>query len=297
MVYKKLKLEVNNFNLVDSIYIYKKFKNGLDKNKVQYSHFAHYHHRPEDPNPTIRIKFDFIKDVTDETVKGIGIAEELMNTEHKISNYLDWENADIRDWLILSHHLASECVLILVDNDDYYEIIHNLPDNRFAYFIITFLKLLMEKLFNVNIPFDDKYLRYFDNISQKKIFNDYVEECKDRILLSSKGKIIYFANPELRDGSVDFRERFIHFILLCSLTFVTRSRPFIETEDIFYPELNNALNCNTGLESINELCSLINNRSIISFWTRICYMITFSCLKKFKIINCILGKIKQFKIK
>jgi len=243
MTYKKLKLEVGKFDLNNSSYIYRKFKNGLDETKCKYPHFAHYKEK-KDPLPIIRIKFDFLEDDEIEEQKGLAIAEELRR-EEKIISYNDWEDVpSIKRWNIIAHHLASECILRLIENSQYPNLITFQNRLQELSFIISFTHLFFKKLADTDIPIDSRYLNFFENGVNKKPFNDFVEEC----VSITKDYKDYFADAN--DG-YNFLERFLHFIPNCSLIQEEC------TDCCLYFELMRALNCNNFLDSCKEICRRI----------------------------------------
>lgn len=268
MVYKKLKLEINQEpSLEKTAYIFKRFKEGLSKKNCRYPHFSYYG-KPKDNNeypPFIKIKFDFLgKDGKGEQ-EGIEIADELFRDCY-ISDYdKRWSPATKHEWLMLAHNLASECILLLMENSKYLQLVQNKPYKNPIIkqsFGPSFTKLFFNKLAKIDIPIDTQCLQYYRDTARSTLFNEYIEKCVEITKRITKEKILYFANQSIIDSSNDwdFRMRFLHFIPLCSLTDLGYRVANIDFSFLFY-KLISGLRLNitsSEIEVGNKIAQMIN---------------------------------------
>ena len=264
MLYWKIFLDVKNFGIEKTCSIYQIFEDELFNEDDRYT-FPHFTHRETNQ---IVIKFHINEDITNEDNSERQKIDDIINRLKKgeinnvEKNYIikhTIEDIEIEKWLMLAHHLASECILKLIETPRYLDLVTNKPFRRRIIrnsFAFSFTKLFFKKLANINIPINHRYLQYYEDARRKEPFNEFIDECVS-ITEYYKDE---FANPDSANRdlvnpkkSVDFRERFLHFILLCSLT---------GTEDIFnalHRELMRVLRVNSSFEIYQKIAQMIND--------------------------------------
>lgn len=133
MVYIKFTLEWDNELILKSLFeIFRTFKEYLDEEiqngNCRYAHFSPYGQPVGKRNEPalIKIKFDCLEARGIET-KVFEIAK-ILKSRGLISDYQEHLDAVNRpEWLMLAHHLASECILKLGDSSNYYELVGDKP--------------------------------------------------------------------------------------------------------------------------------------------------------------------------
>lgn len=245
MTYKKITLFLKEFDLKLSSTIFNKFISEIDKKDVRYPNFNHYY----DPNkgdviPKIRVRFEFLKEGVDRV--GIKIAKKLKD-ESFIVDFSEWEKIDnIEDWKKFAHELTSRFSIVLIDNNDYYNLIHNKPPYFILSFMVTFTYLFFKTFADVEIQFDDQLLKPFSTGSLNSTLNEYVDKCIEL----SKSNIEPFKNPK-------FIERFIHLFFNCILV---GGIPFknIDLENHLWINMMISFKCNDYDEAREMLCKEIS---------------------------------------